>query len=73
MSWLGWALFVVAMLTVFVLWDLVFCGGRRCRDLTDRDRASLTEVTITNETDVKASECAAQDTSSAVDQRRGER
>jgi len=33
MEWLGWILGVIA---VFVLWDLFFCGGQRCRGLIDR-------------------------------------
>ena len=36
MSWLGWILLVVAVVAVFVLWDLVFCGGKRCREFIDR-------------------------------------
>lgn len=33
MEWIGWILGVIA---VFVLWDLFFCGGQRCRGLIDR-------------------------------------
>lgn len=29
------AALLVALLAVFVAWDLVFCGGRRCRRFTD--------------------------------------
>ncbi len=36
MSWLGWAVLLIAVIGVFVLWDLVFCGGKRCRGLWDQ-------------------------------------
>ncbi len=36
MSWLGWVLWVTGLIVVFVLWDLLFCGGKRCRGLIDR-------------------------------------
>jgi len=36
MDWLAWLLLVLALMGVFVAWDLVFCGGRRCRALVDR-------------------------------------
>ena len=36
MSWLGWVLWVMGLIVVFVLWDLLFCGGQRCRGLIDR-------------------------------------
>lgn len=36
MSWLEWLVAVAGLLGLFALWDLVFCGGRRCRWLTDR-------------------------------------
>ena len=31
MSWWAWILLAAGLITVFVLWDLIFCGGRRCR------------------------------------------
>jgi hypothetical protein len=36
-SWVGWALLVVGLLALFVVWDLVFCGGRYCKRLIDRE------------------------------------
>lgn len=36
MGWLMWLALVVAIVAVFILWDLVFCGGRRCAQLVDR-------------------------------------
>lgn len=36
MSWLAWILIATGLIAVFVLWDLVFCGGRRCKQLIDR-------------------------------------
>ncbi|MCI0636456.1 MAG: hypothetical protein L0206_21440 [Actinobacteria bacterium] len=40
MSWVAWffsaGALIVLFIAVFVVWDLVFCGGRRCRELTDR-------------------------------------
>lgn len=36
MSWLEWLLAVAALLALFVLWDLVFCGGRRCKRFLDQ-------------------------------------
>lgn len=36
MSWMGWALIVAALVALLVLWDLIFCGGERCRELIDR-------------------------------------
>jgi hypothetical protein len=36
MGWVGWVLWALALIAVFVLWDLLFCGGRRCRGLIDR-------------------------------------
>ncbi len=36
MSWLGWLVLVAAIVGLFVVWDLVFCGGRRCKEFLDR-------------------------------------
>ena len=45
MSWienfslLGWMLALGGlMIGLFVLWDLIFCGGERCREFLDRIR-----------------------------------
>ena len=45
MSWhedfslLGWMLALGGlMMGLFVLWDLIFCGGERCREFLDRIR-----------------------------------
>jgi hypothetical protein len=29
-SWLGWLALVIALLAMFVVWDVVFCGSRYC-------------------------------------------
>lgn len=36
MDWIAWITWSVGLIAVFVLWDLVFCGGKRCRGLIDR-------------------------------------
>jgi hypothetical protein len=36
MDWLGWLLIILALGGVFAAWDLIFCGGERCRSLVDR-------------------------------------
>lgn len=36
MDWLAWALLIGGLLALFVLWDLLFCGGKRCKGLIDR-------------------------------------
>jgi len=36
MEWIGWVVGVIAVLAAFVLWDVIFCGGKRCRGLIDR-------------------------------------
>jgi hypothetical protein len=36
MSWLAWIGWSVALIAIFVVWDILFCGGRRCRGLIDR-------------------------------------
>jgi hypothetical protein len=36
MTWVEWTLGAGALVVVFVRWDVVFCGGKRCRDLVDR-------------------------------------
>lgn len=38
MSWVAWLLGAVALIAMFVLWDLIFCGGRRCKEFVNRDR-----------------------------------
>lgn len=35
-GWLGWLLLVLALVGLFVGWDLLFCGGRRCAHAADR-------------------------------------
>jgi len=37
MGWLGWLAIVVAVVVVFLVWDLVFCGGQYCRRFLDRE------------------------------------
>ncbi len=36
MEWFEWAAMAAGLMVLFVVWDLVFCGGRRCRSLIDR-------------------------------------
>lgn len=36
MGWLGWALLVAGLLALFVVWDLIFCGGKYCKQFVDR-------------------------------------
>lgn len=36
MSWLGWTLLVAGLIALSILWDLMFCGGQRCKELIDR-------------------------------------
>ncbi len=36
MEWLILILLGVGLLGVFALWDLLFCGGKRCKRLIDR-------------------------------------
>lgn len=38
MSWVAWLLGAVALIAMFALWDLIFCDGRRCKELGDRWR-----------------------------------
>jgi hypothetical protein len=35
-SWLSWVLWAAGLVGVFVLWDVLFCAGKRCRGLIDR-------------------------------------
>ncbi len=35
MTMLSWIALALALVAIFVAWDLVFCGGRRCRRFTD--------------------------------------
>lgn len=37
MGWLEWLGVVGGVVAVFVLWDLIFCGGKRCNRFTDLD------------------------------------
>ena len=30
-GWLGWLLVSVVLVTLFVIWDRVFCGGKYCK------------------------------------------
>jgi hypothetical protein len=39
MTILAWLLLAAAILAVFALWDLLFCGGRRCGSFIDRGGA----------------------------------
>ncbi len=34
--WLAWILLAGAVIDLFVLWDLIFCNGKRCREFIDR-------------------------------------
>ena len=36
MSWVGLILLTTGLVALFVVWDLVFCGGKRCKGLIDR-------------------------------------
>jgi len=36
MQWLSWVVLVVVLVALCALWDLIFCGGRRCGQLIDR-------------------------------------
>lgn len=36
MGWLSWALLVVGLIALFVLWDVVFCGGKYCKRFGDQ-------------------------------------
>lgn len=36
MSWLGLILLATGLVALFVVWDLVFCGGKRCKGFIDR-------------------------------------
>lgn len=36
MSWLGLLLLFLGLMALFVLWDLIFCNGARCRELVVR-------------------------------------
>jgi len=36
MEWIGLVLLGVGLLGVFVLWDMLFCGGKRCKQVIDR-------------------------------------
>jgi len=37
MSWLEWIILVAVIVGIFVLWDLVFCGGEHCKQLIGRE------------------------------------
>lgn len=36
MNWLVGLLLVGGLIAVFAFWDLIFCGGIRCKELLDR-------------------------------------
>jgi len=36
MMWFGLLIMFGGLVVLFVLWDLVFCGGRRCGELRSR-------------------------------------
>jgi len=36
MSWLGLILLTAGLVALFIVWDLIFCGGKRCKGLIDR-------------------------------------
>lgn len=36
MTWFGLLLLFGGLVALFALWDFIFCGGRRCRDLGSR-------------------------------------
>lgn len=36
MGWIGWLGLVVGLFALFIAWDLIFCGGRRCAQIADR-------------------------------------
>lgn len=40
MDWLWFILIAAGLIALFVLWDVVFCGGKSCQGLIDwiRDR-----------------------------------
>ena len=38
MEWLGLILLSAGLIALFVLWDVIFCGGKRCQTLIDRMR-----------------------------------
>ncbi len=35
MGWLGLILLAAGLVALFVVWDLIFCGGKRCHQLID--------------------------------------
>lgn len=35
MGWLGWFLVAAGVIGLFVLWDLIFCGGKRCKEFKE--------------------------------------
>ncbi len=36
MGWVGLILLATGLVALFILWDLLFCGGKRCKGLIDR-------------------------------------
>lgn len=36
MSWVGLILLATGLVALFIVWDLIFCGGKRCKGLIDR-------------------------------------
>lgn len=35
MGWLAWIGLAAGLVALFVLWDLLFCGGKRCKTFID--------------------------------------
>jgi hypothetical protein len=36
MGWVELGVLAALLIVLFVLWDIVFCGGKRCKGLIDR-------------------------------------
>ncbi len=36
MKWIGLILLGVGLMGVFAAWDMLFCGGKRCKQVIDR-------------------------------------
>lgn len=41
MGWWGLIFVLAGLMAVFVLWDMIFCGGKRCQDFVDRLRDQM--------------------------------
>lgn len=37
MGWLEWVALVATVIGVFILWDVVFCGGQYCKRFIGRE------------------------------------